>query len=99
MVSNFLFYTERGDWLSTCRPRKIGVNIGEKVEKSRDIKRSSKLFRIILCYSLRNLTAKNGKFYRKFYIGFPKIKGWKPRGQMLPGHYQNLYDYIHQVLR
>ena len=57
-----------GESLNTYRPRGIGVNIGEKVEKSRYIKQVLQLYHKLLYVALRILTAKNGKFYRKLEV-------------------------------
>ena len=57
-----------GKSLNTYRPRGIGVNIGEKVEKSRYIKQVLQLYHKLLYVALRILTAKNGKFYRKLEV-------------------------------
>ena len=57
-----------GKSLNTCRPRGIGVNIGEKVEKSRYIKQVLQLYHKLLYVALRILTVKNGKFYRKLEV-------------------------------
>ena len=82
-------FAQAGNSLNTCRPRGIGVNIGEKVEKSRVIKSNPQLFLDCLYDSLRILTAKNGEFYRKLHVGLKTITDWKLRGQMLPARYRN----------
>lgn len=75
--------------LNTYHPREIGANIGGIVGKSRDIKSNPQLFLDCLYDSLRILTAKNGKFYRKLHVGLKTITDWKLRGQMLPARYRN----------